>query len=51
MCYHLVTFSEYTCGHQYPLHRQLMDCHRRICVFSSNHITDKHDCTNECILE
>ncbi|OCH89015.1 hypothetical protein OBBRIDRAFT_779112, partial [Obba rivulosa] len=51
MCYHLCTFSEFGCGHTYPLHRQFIDCHRPRCIFSRNHLEEEHDCATGCILE
>ncbi|KZT72014.1 hypothetical protein DAEQUDRAFT_82832 [Daedalea quercina L-15889] len=48
MCYHLITYCEYACGHQVPTRRHYLDCNRTRCRISVRHQTVEHDCANEC---
>ncbi|KAH9942033.1 hypothetical protein B0H21DRAFT_793738 [Amylocystis lapponica] len=48
MCYHLITYVEYACGHQYPTRRHYIDCNDLNCRLSSFHNQSAHNCENEC---
>ncbi|KAH9924150.1 uncharacterized protein B0H18DRAFT_436884 [Fomitopsis serialis] len=48
MCYHLVTYCRYECGHQVQTRRHYIDCNRTACRISVRHKRHEHDCPNEC---
>ncbi|GBE86135.1 hypothetical protein SCP_0900120 [Sparassis crispa] len=48
MCYHLITYIEYGCAHQYPTRRHYIDCNGGNCRRSKYHKPIPHDCANEC---
>ncbi|EMD37256.1 hypothetical protein CERSUDRAFT_113912 [Gelatoporia subvermispora B] len=43
MCRYIMTFAEYSCGHQYPLRRQRVDCNRSWCALSTSHNEEEHN--------
>ncbi|KZT10013.1 uncharacterized protein LAESUDRAFT_694558 [Laetiporus sulphureus 93-53] len=51
MCYYLLAYTEYGCGHQLLDRRNFVDCNRVTCRRSRFHNVDEHDCTNECTEE
>ncbi|KZT07409.1 uncharacterized protein LAESUDRAFT_724877 [Laetiporus sulphureus 93-53] len=51
MCYYLLAYTEYGCGHQFLDRRHFIDCNRVTCRRSRFHNIDEHDCANECTEE
>ncbi|OCH92450.1 hypothetical protein OBBRIDRAFT_833366 [Obba rivulosa] len=45
MCRYVVEFAEYSCHHQYPLRRHMVDCNRSWCALSGSHSRVPHDHT------
>ncbi|KAI0741722.1 hypothetical protein C8Q80DRAFT_1195791 [Daedaleopsis nitida] len=49
MCWHIVTYREYSCGIRQCTDRSSLDCKRENCRLSKVHETRKtHDCPNDC---
>ncbi|KAH9829996.1 uncharacterized protein C8Q71DRAFT_788195 [Rhodofomes roseus] len=48
MCFYLITYRQYNCGHQLPFRRHYLDCNRTVCKISVRHKREVHDCANEC---
>ncbi|KZT72011.1 hypothetical protein DAEQUDRAFT_723656 [Daedalea quercina L-15889] len=51
MCYWLVTYMRYTCGHEQQTGSHYIDCHMSTCVISTHHRQEDHDCANTCLQE
>jgi len=48
MCYMIVQYKEYGCGHRYPTRRQKIDCNSKKCRPSQEHAKEPHDCVVQC---
>ncbi|TFK60438.1 hypothetical protein BDN72DRAFT_850517 [Pluteus cervinus] len=51
MCFLLISYEQFTCGHQVVVKRQKVSCTKSNCARSSHHRTDPHDCLGECVRE
>ncbi|KAH9952173.1 hypothetical protein B0H21DRAFT_716072 [Amylocystis lapponica] len=48
MCYHIVTFVEYSCTHRSRTGRHYIDCNTAHCRLSRFHRRDAHRCVELC---
>ncbi|KZT07394.1 uncharacterized protein LAESUDRAFT_698678 [Laetiporus sulphureus 93-53] len=48
MCYHLMTYVQYSCEHHYPDQRHYIDCNSQKCTNSKQHRDTEHNCAAEC---
>ncbi|KAF9244100.1 hypothetical protein BU15DRAFT_42413 [Melanogaster broomeanus] len=48
MCYKIIQYCEYNCGHLAIVRQQIVDCNEKKCSFSSMHDREAHDCAATC---
>ncbi|EPT01215.1 hypothetical protein FOMPIDRAFT_44706 [Fomitopsis schrenkii] len=48
MCYWLITYRHFACGHDRQTAENYLDCHMSICTISTFHKQEEHDCVNTC---
>ncbi|KAJ8594776.1 hypothetical protein M405DRAFT_449728 [Rhizopogon salebrosus TDB-379] len=48
MCYKIIQYGEYSCGHQSVTRQQVVDCRSRNCRFSPSHLSIAHSCGSTC---
>ncbi|KIK93770.1 hypothetical protein PAXRUDRAFT_493888 [Paxillus rubicundulus Ve08.2h10] len=48
MCYRITQYSEYSCGHQFVIRQQIVDCNQQKCRFSGMHDSEYHSCAATC---
>ncbi|KAI9573810.1 hypothetical protein HD554DRAFT_2012382 [Boletus coccyginus] len=49
MCYNIIQYREFGCGHRSIVRRQMVDCNRKRCRFSGMHETEMHHCELTCV--
>ncbi|KIJ20606.1 hypothetical protein PAXINDRAFT_66487, partial [Paxillus involutus ATCC 200175] len=48
MCYRIIQYSEYSCGHQFVIRQQIVDCNSQRCRLSGMHDNRNHNCAATC---
>ncbi|EPQ56725.1 hypothetical protein GLOTRDRAFT_39806 [Gloeophyllum trabeum ATCC 11539] len=48
MCYNIITYVHYSCGHRVNTGYHRIDCNGRNCSLSQMHRRDEHDCQSTC---